>query len=460
MRDQLNFGTFSGDMNPIHVDPVLARRTLHGVCIVHGMHALLWALDHWAANSNSLFTEFSVRFIRPMKLDCLTHCEINETSSKMIISQNDRLCVSINLKSGTFIRTDFLQINKFPARPEPIETFFDGFQVGDVFDLNLHGNVAQSDLTFKNLSIQYGELFINEIAELSQVVGMECPGTHSLFASLVLKMNTNKCKPTYRISKMDRRIKLIGITAFAQNFDAMIECFFRPKPVKNIDYQGAMEIVTPNEFHDVNALIIGGSRGLGECAAKLISAGGGNPVISYMQGADDATLVVDDICSSGGRCEKMHIDIDNFNSLDFTSKLPNFNQIYYFASPKIMKDTDITTKFEQNIYKDFYEKSFKRLVEKVSQSGKRVAFFYPSTSYIDDRPLEFANYVSAKIAGELLCTKLEATYKNLNILCRRLPALHTDQNQSLLENEGAVMCNSEIILPLIRQMSKIMNKSD
>jgi acyl dehydratase len=43
--DQLAFAKLSGDHNPLHVDPVMARRLLFGRQVVHGLHALLWSAD-------------------------------------------------------------------------------------------------------------------------------------------------------------------------------------------------------------------------------------------------------------------------------------------------------------------------------------------------------------------------------------------------------------------------------
>ena len=43
--DQLAFAKLSGDYNPLHLDPVLARRLIFGHQVVHGVHALLWSLD-------------------------------------------------------------------------------------------------------------------------------------------------------------------------------------------------------------------------------------------------------------------------------------------------------------------------------------------------------------------------------------------------------------------------------
>src|SRR5437867_2796553 len=45
--DQRAFAQLSGDANPLHVDPILARRTPFGGTVVHGVHAALWILDGW-----------------------------------------------------------------------------------------------------------------------------------------------------------------------------------------------------------------------------------------------------------------------------------------------------------------------------------------------------------------------------------------------------------------------------
>ena len=50
-KDQYFFANLSGDQNPLHVDAVYARRTQLGQQIVHGMHAVTWALEtFWEKN--------------------------------------------------------------------------------------------------------------------------------------------------------------------------------------------------------------------------------------------------------------------------------------------------------------------------------------------------------------------------------------------------------------------------
>ena len=44
--DSIKFAQLSGDWNPMHVDPLVARRTPYGTTVVHGVHVLLAVLDH------------------------------------------------------------------------------------------------------------------------------------------------------------------------------------------------------------------------------------------------------------------------------------------------------------------------------------------------------------------------------------------------------------------------------
>jgi acyl dehydratase len=48
-QDQEVFATLSRDFNPMHVDPEAARRLPLGRPVVHGIHAVLWALEQWLA---------------------------------------------------------------------------------------------------------------------------------------------------------------------------------------------------------------------------------------------------------------------------------------------------------------------------------------------------------------------------------------------------------------------------
>ena len=44
-EDQERFAHWTGDRNPMHLDPVAARRTHAGAPVVYGILMLLWAFD-------------------------------------------------------------------------------------------------------------------------------------------------------------------------------------------------------------------------------------------------------------------------------------------------------------------------------------------------------------------------------------------------------------------------------
>ena len=50
--DQIAFAEISGDYNPLHLDKIVARRSMFGDVIVHGMHLVLWALNVQESSKN------------------------------------------------------------------------------------------------------------------------------------------------------------------------------------------------------------------------------------------------------------------------------------------------------------------------------------------------------------------------------------------------------------------------
>src|SRR5450432_467219 len=51
-KSQELFAAFSRDRNPLHIDPLVARRTPFGVPVVHGVHTLAAALDLFGTGVN------------------------------------------------------------------------------------------------------------------------------------------------------------------------------------------------------------------------------------------------------------------------------------------------------------------------------------------------------------------------------------------------------------------------
>src|SRR3954464_10855593 len=71
LPDLAAFAELSGDYNPLHTDPIAARRTQFGNCVVHGVLVLLWALNEYQQQSGSRRKRARVnaRFLRPILAD-------------------------------------------------------------------------------------------------------------------------------------------------------------------------------------------------------------------------------------------------------------------------------------------------------------------------------------------------------------------------------------------------------
>ncbi len=69
--DQRKFAEFSSDRNPMHMDPVAARRTQAGKVVVHGVHVFLQAIETLLQQAFDVeyFHKIKVRFNKFVFLD-------------------------------------------------------------------------------------------------------------------------------------------------------------------------------------------------------------------------------------------------------------------------------------------------------------------------------------------------------------------------------------------------------
>ena len=63
LGDQVRFAELTGDFNPMHLDPIAARRTLAGAPVVHGIHDLLWLIV--SILSRQTFASYAIRQFLP-----------------------------------------------------------------------------------------------------------------------------------------------------------------------------------------------------------------------------------------------------------------------------------------------------------------------------------------------------------------------------------------------------------
>jgi acyl dehydratase len=460
-QDQLEFAEISGDWNPMHVDPIAARRTIYGDVVVHGVHALFWALECFAqiAGHRRGLSRLKTEFKRPVYLDDVISCRL--------LPLDDRdFKLSLETKGKVLARIEG------SCSPSACELSGMSKKISrmDCRDLDFKEITAASgslplfldENRFRKIFPGVSRLLPNgQIAALlatTRLVGMECPGLHSIYSGHDLRFHgqsINGRELYYEVARSDRRFSILWLNVKAPVMSGTVTAFVRPPP----RIQAAVDIVrgavTRDEFANVRALVIGGSRGLGEVTAKIIAAGGGDVWITYHRGKADAERVTREIQSAGFKCSSLRFDATASEELlgQFKSGWKP-NQLYYFATPPISLepgDWFSAEKFET--YCRFYVNGFSSTVEAVLRlGGETLSAFYPSTIFLDKFQQYSTEYCAAKAAGEILCRHLERLFPNVRTYTPRLERMKTDQTAGLLpidaEDPMLVMLNAVRAMPM------------
>ncbi len=454
---QIAFAGATGDVNPMHMDARVARRTLAGDRAVHGVHAALWALDACAdTHPLARLATLQMRFERFVLVGERAEITIDGAEAGHL-----RLSLSVNGVRTVTIQGTFAA-ERAPARPieaaptaipaEPVVVDPAGIAgLAGAFRLPDPASIAA---LAPRLARAIGPARVAALGGLSTLVGMFVPGLHSILSKIdvTLTDEAQGSSLAYAVKRFQPMLQSVTIEAGGPGLTARVEGFVRPRPVEQESLRDLAALVRPGAFSDVSALVIGGSRGLGAATAKLIAAGGGAVCITYASGAGEAEAVAREIRDGGGRCQVLRYDAAGpvAGQLDALAMSPS--QLYHFATPRIFRQK--RAPFEPGCFEEmmrvynyaFYELSLVCL-------GRRdaVTAFYPSTTAIDEAPRDTLEYVMAKTAGETLAATMARTIPNLRTVIERLPRVRTDQTATIFPVPAAAP--GALMLPIIQRMS-------
>jgi len=443
-EDQIAFAGLSGDHNPLHVDPLLARRLMFGGPVVHGAHAVLWSLDRFSESRRD-----SLR-LQSLKVVFQAGIPVGEPVACAYEAPDGRE-VEIRLETDTapaawihvaWRPTRGQQAAALPSTPDGstacLERTIEEAAAASA-SLPLYLDMETAQAMFPNLLRVLPPIQVAALLAVSRLVGMECPGRHSIFSGMDLTFSADfSGEPviTYRVADSNKRLSLLKIAVDAPGMDGNLKAFVRPAPRSQAAYRQMRSDVDSEEFSDQRALVAGGSRGLGEITAKLLAAGGAEVVLTYYRGEEEARRIVEELVSAGARADCLPLNVLE-PSEDLLGKLAGGAAplcLYYFATPFIFGG--VRGKFAPRRFETFcnyYVTGFLRTVQSLAppRGGLR-KIFYPSTEAIDKMPPDMGEYAAAKSAGERLCDFLQKTHPGLIIHRPRLPRLATDQTVSLL----------------------------
>ncbi len=463
--DQAFFAAASGDCNPMHMDPVAARRLLSGRQVVHGIHTLLSALDLWHSESGVASASVQCEFSNPVNVGdtvLFTRQDENRLASTIVASVDGLPCTQVVIDAFEPSHTTADAAGDHVAvalRLGPLDTPLDeppATQAGRSFVLN-GCNAPQLAQRFPHAAAALGPQRVAAIAALSQCVGMVCPGLHSVFSSVRFRLGEPAdvgAELTFVVKKYDARFRLF-IIGFEGCIRGEIRAFLRPPPQAQASMPEAAAQVRAGEFKHTRSLVLGGSRGLGETVAKILAAGHGDVIVSHASGAADAQRVADEINAFGTvRCTTLKLDLtcDAFDALGIDAG--SLDAVYFFATPRIFRKK--TGLFDHRLFDEFiafYVTRFTELclwLENRGQ-GRRIKVYLPSTVFISNRPKGMTEYAMAKAAAEVLAEDLNRSLKNVCVVCSRLPRMATDQTASIMAL--ATESNLNLLLPVVRKMN-------
>ncbi len=440
MIDQLEFAKLSGDYNKLHVDEVAARRLLFGRPVVHGIHLVLFALEEWARSRGKPFSLVSlkVNFRKPLFVGQQVQLQIKDVSSTGIILElfrNEDLLTDINIGISDFrIGEEYLDEHIFLDETSKVVTA-EGLGASEgKLDVSMENKLAQS--LFPELMNFMPKIQIAELLSSTRLVGMECPGENSLFSDLNVEFKEIVSGKIliYKVLEYDLRFSKVSISIKGPSIKGVVGAFMRPSPKQQPAFSEIRTMVNPGEFSGQSALIIGGSRGLGEVVAKLLAAGGAKVLITYVKGSDDARCIQGELAGAGCSIQSIFFDVKRPEHAD-SAVISAFSptHMYYFATPFIFDG--IKKRFSANLFNDFadiYVHGFWRVFEAI-RSFKSLRFvLYPSTAALDEFPVNMFEYTAAKATGEAMCTYIKKFFPEIEIVCPRLGRLATDQTVSLL----------------------------
>jgi hypothetical protein len=455
------FADASGDWNPVHVDPVVARRLLTGGVVAHGASTLLWMLERHVATGGAVPASVDASFPRPLgpgdaaTVD-RTPAEDGATRLALRVDGEELSSALIGAHAGVRIDGEPPE-GALPRREPEVHAF--AALAGARGVLRACGGAARDRQAYPALHARLGPRPIAGLMAVSRLVGMHCPGLHSLIASMRVDFD-----PEASGDELEWRVARLGVAAApvrvafrGSGIAGHVDAFVRPAPVAQATTAELRGSVAPGEFAGQTALVVGGSRGLGELVAKLVALGGGDVVITFHAGRDDAQRVAADIAAGGGRAEVSAFDAAHARR-DYERIVAahgHRSHIYYFAAPRIGRAK--SKLFSAAAMRDFagvFVDAFGQLAAAAAATaaGEPIHIFYPSTVFLDEPPRDQAEYVAAKAAGEALCAHFARNAPQLAVLSRRLPRLHTDQSAGLLGRRAADP--APILLALLREIDR------
>ena len=367
-------------------------------------------------------------------------------------------------RTSRFLRaepTPIIGTSKFPARESALECLEKSFEeaLRAEGEIEIYLDRDEFAAMFPQTAAKLPAIQIAQILATTRLTGMVCPGMRSIFhdLDLVFQPNAEPLALRYRNQQYDPRFSIVRLAVQGYGVQGTLAAFFDPAPVSQPPMAEVAKAVQSGEFRRQKALVIGGSRGLGELTAKIIAAGGGAVRLTYHYGKDDAARVLAELRSTGADADGFAWDVLEPDPKSLAEALENWtpSHLYYFASPHFAPSPRgcpfSNDKFDR--LRRYYVYGLRTSLDALRQSsGGGLHLFYPSTVLLDSESAGWEEFIAAKTEGEKLCRALQEESMIEDLHAPRLPWMPTDPTVGL---RSMKLTNAlEAILPEIRAINR------
>jgi MaoC like domain len=449
LDDVRAFGQISRDCNPIHTDPVTARRLIFGAAVAHGLLVVCWVMDRLAADGLPVgnLSRLKAAFRQPVFIDARVILTVTGDASRTtaIVSHEGKTCATFILEFADAQPRRSGRPMNHPA-PAGIPQLLTGETIAQARGtVSLGYPETDFAVAFPDLAAVMPPMKVAGLLALTRIVGMECPGARSLFADFDARFEDagNENAVSFEVTRWDDRFNLATIAVRGAGLSANLSALLRSDPVPQPKMHDLQPLVSGKPFDGQRALVIGGSRGIGEACGKLLALGGAEQIcLTYAVGKEDAERVAGDLADY---CEVRTV---SFNVLTDTPPEGNYTHVYYFPAPRLRPHSGPFNAGLCRLYNSYFVDGMALLFESyVRKSPLRL--LQPSSIFVETPEPGFVEYATAKGASECLGRQFTAQHPSSLILTPRFPRVHTDQTQ------GARGCSDSaaVLMPSLIQLA-------
>ncbi len=452
----LAFAAWSGDRNPIHVDPEAARNTAFGSNIVHGALTTIELLRHIGATSfvKDGIQSLDIEFRGEIKPNHDYSIQVSSESGLVLASLNSTARPQITIRAellsspeammqmvdwATHLENDVVQTgpHEKPVAWTPAQ-FKAGRTTTGKHSFGSHAADPESMLTTTQEKV---------LGLCSFIIGMRTPGLASLFTrlkvnfyanpdiqhELVYQLTLRDYDPHFRILQTELDVATLDgqLIASIQLQSYVRFPFVEPDAAKFVHR-------LPQELEGKVALVCGASRGLGAEMAGVLGAAKCHVLIACRRPNEQTNHLVNNINKCGGTAEIVAGDVGDSNWCEATKteivRCHGRLDILILNACGPLSQIEISSSTPQQ--------SAEYINENVALSMTPLISFLPlvshsqgyliaiSSSAVEELPSGFGHYVAVKMALEGAIRTAARENSDVRFLIARPPKLQTSWNDT------------------------------